>query len=197
MDTSFLIYLMLGAQSFKLGLNIFWNFTSYTVWNSKFMPLLHRASLRLNQPLNLVACLCEYFPNINNVSSRKKVVVCLDLFLSKQCLYKWGEYDSLTPRSVLHETILNYFCVIPPHKHCLYCRSCRKVDKFFSTVSERESIDTWIVVNFFYPMTADNFLSPTGFRDCFRIITYSCINKNMVNPKIFSFLSRFFCSTNR
>ena len=83
------------------------------------------------------------------------------------------------------------------HEFCLCCRSYRKVDKCFTITPERRSIDTWIVVNFFHPMTADNFPSLRSFRDCFWIITSSSININMIKPKIFSFLPCFFCSTNR
>ena len=54
----------------------------------KVMPLLYHPSSRLNQPLNLVDCLCVDFSNINIVSSRKEVVVCLDFFFCKNCLYK-------------------------------------------------------------------------------------------------------------
>ena len=118
------------------------------------------------------------------------------VLLSKQCQYMrwvWQSVFTISPSLNDSQQILCNSL----HEFCLCCKSYRKVDKCFTITPERRSIDTWIVVNFFHPMTADNFPSLRSLRDCFWIITSSSINITMINPKIFSFLPCFFCSTNR
>ena len=101
------------------------------------------------------------------------------------------------------KTIWNYFCVISSYEFCICCRSCWKVDRFF-TIERERSIDAWIVANFFQPNTTDNFSYPRNCRVFFWINVYCFItipsfsfNIIMINPKLFSFLSLCFCSANR
>ena len=100
------------------------------------------------------------------------------------------------------KTISNYFCVISSYEFCICCRSCWKVDRFF-TIERERSIDAWIVANFFQPNTTDNFSYPRNCRVFFWINVYCFItipsfsfNIIMINPKLFSFLSLCFCSAN-
>ena len=78
------------------------------------MPLFYHPSSRLNQPLNLVDCLCEDFSNINIVSSRKEVVVCLDFFFCKIVFI--NEKSIAVWVQSFMKTISDYFCVISPHE---------------------------------------------------------------------------------
>ena len=159
-----------SSKSFTLVFNIFWNFTSYNVRNSKVMSLLHHASLQLNQPLNLLTVRVKIF----------QVALLYLLAKKSSCALICSSVKNFFINET-KENDLQLFCIIPPHEFCPCYGSCREVDKFFSIVPKRRSIDTWNVVNFFHPMTFENFLSPRSCRDCFWIITSSSINISKIN----------------
>ena len=112
--------------------------------------------------------LWDDFSIIIVLSSRKEVMVCLDLFCCQNSVFV-TEKSMTTWKQSFMKKISNYFCVISQNEFCICCRSCWKVDKFFTFDQERRSIDAWIVVNFFQPDTTDNFPYPRNCQEFFWI----------------------------
>ena len=133
----------------------------------------------------------------------KKFMMYIDLFFCQDSVFVTEKSITAWEQSFM-KTISSYICVISPYEFCICCRSCGKVDKFFTVEQERRSIDAWIVVNFFQPNTTDNFPSPRNCRVFFWINVYCFItvpsfsfNIVMINSKLFSFLFLCFSSANR
>ena len=106
--------------------------------------------------------LWDDFSNIIVVSSRKEVLLCLDLFFCQNSVIVTEKSMTAWEQSFT-KTISNYFCVISPYEFRICWKSCWKVDKFFTIEQERRSTDAWIFFNFFQPNTNDN--SPS-LRNC-------------------------------
>ena len=106
--------------------------------------------------------LWDDFSNIIVVSSRKEVMLCLDLFFCQNSVIVTEKSMTAWEQSFT-KTISNYFCVISPYEFRICWKSCWKVDKFFTIEQERRSTDAWIFFNFFQPNTNDN--SPS-LRNC-------------------------------
>ena len=109
-----------SSKSFTLVFNIFWNFISYNVRNSKVMSLLHHASLQLNQPLNLLTVRVKIF----------QVALLYLLAKKSSCALICSSVKNFFINET-KENDLQLFCIIPPHEFCPCYGSCREVDKFF------------------------------------------------------------------
>ena len=158
------------------------------------MILLSRHQHRWNS----VDCWCEY---INVVSSRKEVLMCLDSFFCQNCVFVYEESMTVWFQSFL-KTMSSYFWVTPLHEFCLCCRVAEKLISF-SLLNQKEeawtleslsvSFTQWQLIIFHLPGAVGYVF---GQKSIFFKHTLLSFKISMINPKMFSYLSLCFCSTN-
>ena len=158
------------------------------------MILLSRHQHRWNS----VDCWCEY---INVVSSRKEVLMCLDCFFCQNCVFVYEESMTVWFQSFL-KTMSSYFWVTPLHEFCLCCRVAEKLISF-SLLNQKEeawtleslsiSFTQWQLIIFHLPGAVGYVF---GQKSIFFKHTLLSFKISMINPKMFSYLSLCFCSTN-